>query len=136
LLEQAIPQKGLAYKSAGHVVLVNYVKRQYWDACIENKLSYVRIGDVKGSISLAGNAPTLLLIHDEQGNYALFRLKKGEVKIFTKKELLGKGFFPSHADYYLCFMISSPNPITNIELDYKRLINKRKGSKLPHFEII
>lgn len=136
LLKQSIPQKGLVYKSAGHVVLVNYVKQQNWEACKENKFCYVRIGDVKGSISLASNAPTLLLIHDEQGNHALFRLKKGEIKIFTKQDLLDKGFSPSHADYYLCYMMSSSEPIENMDIDYDRLINKGKATKRPHFEII
>lgn len=136
LMDTAIPQKGLEYKAVGHVVLVNYVKHINWAACMENKLCYVRIGDVKGSISLSGKVPTLLLIHDEQGNHALFRLKKGDIKIFSKQDLLDKGFSPSSAAFYLCYTMSSSEPIENLDIDYNRLINKGKGSKLPHFEIL
>lgn len=105
-------------------VLVGYVKREQWDIVIREKLYYARIGDEKGSLRLTAdfNDAKYILLHDHTGNRReLYLLGEKGPRIFTKDQLVAKGFKPSHGEVFIVFDIENTELPTEIHARLKNL---------------
>lgn len=84
-------------------VLVNHVDKRAILQMIETGITYVRIGDVKGSLTVTPGFSRLkyVLLHYGGSDPLLFRLAKtGSFQIWTKEALEKYGFLPKSASYY------------------------------------
>ena len=111
-------------------VLVNHSDSATMEKMIETGITYVRIGDVKGSLTVTSGFSRLqyLLLHCRGENPCLFKLiKKGTFQIWTKETLTKYGFNPKSSPYYAVLRFSSSIPIS-----YKKcpLLSKGKGTFL------
>ena len=110
-------------------VLVNHAESATMEKMIETGITYVRIGDVKGSLTVTPGFSRLqyLLLHCRGKNPLLFKLsKKGTFQIWTKETLVKYGFNPKSSPYYAVLRFKS-SPIS-----YKKcpLLSKGKGTFL------
>ena len=111
-------------------VLVNHAEEITMGKMIETGITYVRIGDVKGSLTVTPGFSRLqyLLLHCRGENPLLFKLsKKGTFQIWTKETLVKYGFSPKSSPYYAVLRFKSSKP-----LSYKKcpLLSKGKGTFL------
>ena len=140
-LENAIPQKGLAYHQENRpapndLVLVGYYKTEQWEAIFNNRLYYVPAALGKGSINLVSGfekTKYLLLHHDKER--LLVRLRGDGPKFYPKPALEALGFAPS-GDYYLGFEIIDFTPVPDINPNNYKLERKGKHSYVPYFTTI
>jgi hypothetical protein len=78
------------------------------------KATYVRIGDVKGSLTVTPGFAQLsyILLHTAGTNPRLFKLnKKGSFQIWTRETLVEHGFSPKSAPYYAVLQFRAKTPI-------------------------
>jgi len=140
LLKQTIPQKGLRYftDKPKDVILVNYANVEHWNIFTKNRLCYLRMGDAKGSVKLPafGREPKYLLLHNGQNMRKLYRLIQDGALIYSKEQLMQKGFAPSQDGFYLCYMLASTKPVAVTNIDYSKLIREGKVMYTPHLEIV
>lgn len=95
-------------------VLVNHVDRDTYTTMVNTGITYVRIGDTKGSLTVTPGFPELryLLLHTSGENPMLFKLKqKGSFQIWTKETLVKYGFNPKSSPYYAVLRFDSNKPI-------------------------
>ena len=109
-------------------VLVNHVDKRVILQMIETGITYVRIGDVKGSLTVTPGFSRLkyLLLHYGGSDPLLFKLEKtGSFQIWTKKTLEEYGFSPKTAPYYAVLKFKSSESIK-----FKKVpsLLKRKGT--------
>jgi len=113
--QTVIPQKGLQYTfgvaQANNIVLVNYIRRVNMSATIDQGLTYVRAGEVAGSLTLRPEALSakFVLIHDGKLG-TLYPLHHSAPRIATQEELSQLGF-ETHHPYYLLFKFNPSEPI-------------------------
>ena len=106
-------------------VLVNHAEGITMGKMIETGITYVRIGDVKGSLTVTPGFSRLqyLLLHCRGENPLLFKLsKKGTFQIWTKETLVKYGFNPKSSPYYAVLRFKSSKP-----LSYKKCPSLSKG---------
>ena len=106
-------------------VLVNHVDKRAILQMIETGITYVRIGDVRGSLTVTPGFSRLkyVLLHYGGTNPLLFRLAKtGSFQIWTKETLEEYGFSPKSAPYYAVLKFKSFNPIK-----FKKVPSLMKG---------
>lgn len=106
-------------------VLVNHVDKRAIFQMIETGITYVRIGDVRGSLTVTPGFSRLkyLLLHYGGTDPLLFKLAKtGSFQIWTKETLEEYGFFPKSAPYYAVLKFKNLNPIK-----FKRVPSLMKG---------
>ena len=111
-------------------VLVNHADSATMEKMIETGITYVRIGDVKGSLTVTSGFSRLqyLLLHCRGKNPILFKLaKKGTFQIWTKDSLVKYGFNPKSSPYYAVLRFKNSKPIS-----YKKCppLTKGKGTFL------
>ena len=111
-------------------VLVNHAEKAAIEKMIETGITYVRIGDIKGSLTVTPGFSRLqyLLLHSRGENPLLFKLeKKGTFQIWTRETLTKYGFNPKSSPYYAVLRFKSSIPIS-----YKKcpLLCKGKGTFL------
>lgn len=126
-LEEAASGGYVPQPDAGNDVLLGY-----WqgirEKCMENKMYYVHIGSVKGSIRLLPGCEhcryLALYTHDE---VELFRVKDEGLQLYTVADMRSKGFTPSgnDTDMLLVFSFSSRGA--------KKCTDESKINKLVHF---
>ena len=95
-------------------VLVNHADSATMEKMIETGITYVRIGDVKGSLTVTPGFSRLqyLLLHCRGKNPILFKLaKKGTFQIWTKETLKKYGFNPKSSPYYAVLRFNPTKPI-------------------------
>lgn len=84
-------------------VLVNHVDKRAILQMIETGITYVRIGDVRGSLTVTPGFSRLkyVLLHYGGSDPLLFKLAKtGSFQIWTRETLENHGFSPKSASYY------------------------------------
>ena len=141
-LESAIPQKGLEYHQAqmpapNDLVLVGYYNNDQWGPIVKNRLYYVPAALGKGSINLVSGfeKTKYLLLHQNDDNRLLVRLKGEGPKFYPKTALEALGFSPS-GDYYLGFDIVNFNPVPDIDPHTYKLERKGQHRFSPYFTTI
>lgn len=98
----------------GPTVLVNHVDLATMKKMIEAGITYVRIGDVKGSLTVTPGFSRLqyLLLHYRGEQPLLFKLaKKGTFQIWAKETLVKYGFNPNSSPYYSVLRFDPTKPI-------------------------
>lgn len=111
-------------------VLVNHAENWAIEKMIETGITYVRVGDIKGSLTVTPGFARLqyLLLHCRGENPLLFKLeKKGSFQIWTKETLQKYGFSPKSSPYYAVLKFKKSNSIS-----FKKcpLLSKGKGTFL------
>lgn len=95
-------------------VLINHVSAKSYERMLLTGISYVRIGEVKGSLTVTPGFAQLsyILLHTAGANPRLFKLKKkGSFQIWTRETLVKHGFSPKSAPYYAVLQFRADNPI-------------------------
>ncbi|MCM1140455.1 MAG: site-specific DNA-methyltransferase [Muribaculum sp.] len=95
-------------------VLINLVSAVNYEQMLSSGISYVRIGEVKGSLTVTPGFAQLsyILLHTAGTNSRLFKLnKKGSFQIWTRETLVKHGFSPKSAPYYAVLKFRADNPI-------------------------
>lgn len=95
-------------------VLVNHVDKRAILQMIETGITYVRIGDVKGSLTVTPGFSRLkyLLLHYGGSDPLLFKLAKtGSFQIWTKETLEEYGFSPKSSPYYAVLRFKNSEPV-------------------------
>lgn len=127
--------KNVEYNSDSDLtVLVNHGEPSAIKRMIETGITYIRIGDIKGSLTVTPGFSQLqyLLLHTRGENPILFRLlKKGTFQIWTKETLEKYGFTPKSSPYYAVLKFKSSSPII-----YKKCPTLTKGMGTFHTKII
>ena len=106
-------------------VLVNHVDKRAILQMIETGITYVRIGDVRGSLTVTPGFSRLkyVLLHYGGTDPLLFKLAKtGSFQIWTKETLEKYGFSPKSSPYYAVLKFKSLNPIK-----FKKVPSLMKG---------
>lgn len=96
-------------------VLVNHAESATMEKMIETGITYVRIGDVKGSLTVTPGFSRLqyLLLHCRGENPLLYKLaKKDTFQIWTKETLIKYGFNPMSSPYYAVLRFDPTKPVT------------------------
>lgn len=105
----------------GSTVLVNHVDHNTRKTMIENGVCYLRIGNIKGSLTITPEFARLshLLLHYRGENPKMFKLKqKGSFQIWNRETLEALGFHPASAPYYAVIRFES-----NKEIKIRKLPN-------------
>lgn len=116
-------------------VLVNHVSKDAYSKMIKTGITYLRIGDVKGSLTVTPGFSRLeyLLLHIAGADPKLFKLnKKGAFQIWTKETLQHYGFSPQASPYYAVLRFT-PNEIACNSFPNLKL---GRGIYLAHLEPI
>ena len=95
-------------------VLVNHVDKRAILQMIETGITYVRIGDVRGSLTVTPGFSRLkyVLLHYGGSDPMLFKLAKtGSFQIWTKETLVKYGFNPQSSPYYAVLRFDSTKPL-------------------------
>lgn len=95
-------------------VLVNHVDKRAILQMIETGITYVRIGDVRGSLTVTPGFSRMkyVLLHYGGSDPLLFKLTKtGSFQIWTKETLVKYGFNPQSSPYYAVLRFNSTKPI-------------------------
>ena len=95
-------------------VLVNHVDKRAILRMIETGITYVRIGDVRESLTVTPGFSRLkyVLLHYGGSDPLLFKLAKtGSFQIWTKETLEKYGFSPKSAPYYAVLKFRNSEPI-------------------------
>lgn len=106
-------------------VLVNHVDKGAILQMIETGITYVRIGDVRGSLTVTPGFSRLkyVLLHYGGTDPLLFKLAKtGSFQIWTKETLKKYGFSPKSSPYYAVLKFKSLDPIK-----FKKVPSLMKG---------
>ena len=113
------------WNNGSPTVLVNHVDKRAILQMIETGITYVRIGDVRGSLTVTPGFSRLkyVLLHYGGTDPLLFKLAKtGSFQIWTKETLEEYGFSPKSAPYYAVLKFKSFNPIK-----FKKVPSLMKG---------
>lgn len=113
------------YNNGSPTVLVNHVDKRAILQMIETGITYVRIGDVRGSLTVTPGFSRLkyVLLHYGGTDPLLFKLAKtGSFQIWTKETLEEYGFSPKSSPYYAVLKFKSLNPIK-----FKKVPSLMKG---------
>ena len=113
------------WNNGSPTVLVNHVDKRAILQMIETGITYVRIGDVRGSLTVTPGFSRLkyVLLHYGGTDPLLFKLAKtGSFQIWTKETLEEYGFSPKSAPYYAVLKFKSFNPIK-----FKKIPSLMKG---------
>lgn len=139
-LKQIESYKGIEETlGGGPTVLIDHVDEEPRKIMIEKGICYLRIGDVKGSLTVTPGFANLsyLLLHSSGQNPKMFRLKqKGSFQIWTKETLTALGFHPTSSPYYAVIRFNTS------EIKINRLPNLKAGKAtyiakiLPYSEFI
>lgn len=95
-------------------VLINHVKPEAYEKMLETGVTYLRIGEVKGSLTVTPGFARLsyVLLHTGGEKPRLFKLKKkGSFQIWTRETLVEHGFTPKTAPYYAVLQFNADKPI-------------------------
>jgi DNA modification methylase len=95
-------------------VLINHVNEVNYDLMLSTGITYVRIGEVKGSLTVTPGFEQLsyIFLHTAGANPKLFKLKKkGSFQIWTRETLVEHGFSPKSASYYAVLHFEADQPI-------------------------
>lgn len=106
-------------------VLVNHVDKRVIHQMIETGITYVRIGDVKGSLTVTPGFSRLkyVLLHSGGSGPLLFKLAKtGSFQIWTKETLENYGFSPKSSPYYAVLRFKNSEPVK-----FKKVASLLKG---------
>lgn len=106
-------------------VLMNHVDKHAILQMIKTGITYVRIGDVRGSLTVTPGFSRLkyVLIHNGGTGPLLFKLvNTGSFQIWTKETLEKYGFSPKSSPYYAVLKFKSLNPIK-----FKKIPSLMKG---------
>lgn len=107
-------------------VLINHVNAESYEQMLSNGISYVRIGEVKGSLTVTPGFAQLsyILLHTAGKNPRLFKLKKkGSFQIWTRETLVEHGFSPKSAPYYAVLQFWADKPVQHEKVP--RLLMKK-----------
>lgn len=103
-----------AQLAAQPTVLINHVSEENYARMLSTGITYVRIGEVKGSLTVTPGFAQLsyILLHTAGVNPRLFKLKKkGSFQIWTRDTLLAHGFLPKSSPYYAVLRFKSEKPV-------------------------
>ena len=104
---------------------MNHVDKGAILKMIETGITYVRIGDVRGSLTVTPGFSRLkyVLLHYGGTDPLLFKLAKtGSFQIWTKETLKKYGFSPKSSPYYAVLKFKSLDPIK-----FKKVPSLMKG---------
>lgn len=113
------------WNNGSPTVLVNHVDKRAILQMIETGITYVRIGDVRGSLTVTPGFSRLkyVLLHYGGTDPLLFKLAKtGSFQIWTKETLKKYGFSPKSSPYYAVLKFKSLDPIK-----FKKVPSLMKG---------
>lgn len=141
-IKDSIPQKGLTYSLTFDendvMVLVGYCQKENKEKVLKEKLYYVRVGIVRGSLRLVPGYEhcKYLLLYNNEGQ-ALYKLSElSGPRLVMKDELIKRGFNVRH-DYYLAFDIESAIPVVQYVSKNGKVFRIKEGatrySKEPYF---
>lgn len=105
-------------------VLLNHVDESTYQNMLKTGISYVRIGESKGSLTVTPGFSRLayILIHTGGSNALLFKLCTiGSFQIWTKDSLEKYGFTPKSSPYYAVMKFKTTS------IPYKKVPLLRKG---------
>lgn len=107
-------------------VVINTVKNDVYYNSIKNGICYFRIGTSRGSLLVIPGFEKLgyVMILSEGLKPQLFKLRKKGFQIWTRDELIEKGFSPTHSKYYAVLFIDNSNSIPCMISNYVK--NKLK----------
>lgn len=89
----------------------------------ENGICYLRAGDVKGSVLIQSGFERLqyVLLHTGGEEASLYKLSAvGKYQLWTREDLMKKGFQPAHADTYIVLHFD------NTPIPFKKLPNLKE----------
>lgn len=115
----------MRYTPEETTVLINHMRSTDRERALTSGITYVRIGDTKGSLLVKEGFERLgyICIHTNGDNPVLFKLSRKGFQIWTAETLQENGFSAENAPYYAVLHFDATQPITfdqSIELHKKR----------------
>lgn len=115
----------MRYTPEETTVLINHMRATDRERALASGITYVRIGDTKGSLLVKEGFERLgyICIHTNGDNPVLFKLSRKGFQIWTAETLQENGFSAENAPYYAVLHFDATQPITfdqSIELHKKR----------------
>ena len=115
----------MRYTPEETTVLINHMRSTDRERALASGITYVRIGDTKGSLLVKEGFERLgyICIHTNGDNPVLFKLSRKGFQIWTAETLRENGFSAENAPYYAVLHFDATQPITfdqSIELHKKR----------------
>ena len=115
----------MRYTPEETTVLINHMRATNRERALASGITYVRIGDTKGSLLVKEGFERLgyICIHTNGDNPVLFKLSRKGFQIWTAETLRENGFSAENAPYYAVLHFDATQPITfdqSIELHKKR----------------
>ncbi len=115
----------MRYTPEETTVLINHMRSTDRERALASGITYVRIGDTKGSLLVKEGFERLgyICIHTNGDNPVLFKLSRKGFQIWTAETLQENGFSAENAPYYAVLHFDATQPITfdqSIELHKKR----------------
>lgn len=105
------------------MVLINHARGESRQKMAENGICYLRAGDVKGSVLIQSGFERLqyVLLHTGGEEASLYKLSAvGKYQLWTREDLMKKGFQPAHADTYIVLHFD------NTPIPFKKLPNLKE----------
>ena len=114
-------------------VLVNHMREKDRELAMQTGITYVRIGDSKGSLLVKQGFERLgyICIHTNGDNPQLFKQTNKGFKIWEPKTLREKGFTAENALYYAVFLFDPSKPI---KFDQPIDLHKKKYTQVAHIQ--
>lgn len=121
----------MRYTPEETTVLVNHVRESDRENAIRLGITYVRIGDSKGSLLVKEGFDRLgyICLHTNGDNPALYKLAKKGFQIWTADTLRAKGFSAENAPYYAVLHFDATMPVL---LDIPIELHKKQYTHIAH----
>lgn len=114
-------------------VLINHMRETDREKAMELGITYVRVGDAKGSLLVKEGFERLgfLCLHTRGDNLELFKLSKKGFQIWTADALREKGFSAENAPYYAVMRF---DPKKQLPFDQPIDLHKRLYTQVAHIQ--
>ena len=114
-------------------VLVNHMREADREKAMELGITYVRIGDSKGSLLVKEGFERLgfVCLHSNGENPSLFKLAKKGFQIWTAEALREQGFSAENAPYYAVIRFDSSK---KVPFDQPVNLHKRQYTQVAHIQ--
>ena len=114
-------------------VLINHMRETDREKAMELGITYVRIGDSKGSLLVKEGFERLgfVCLHTNGENPGLFKLAKKGFQIWTAEALREQGFSAENAPYYAVIRFDSSKKVS---FDQPVNLHKRQYTQVAHIQ--
>ena len=123
----------MRYTPEETTVLINHMRATDRERALASGITYVRIGDTKGSLLVKEGFERLgyICIHTNGDNPVLFKLSRKGFQIWTAETLRDNGFSAENAPYYAVLHFDATQPIT---FDQSIELHKKRYTHLAHIQ--